>query len=126
MAPVGWGSPKSPRPSTASRRSIPTAMWISTTPPSAPRTLCGSWSPMTLICDGTDNFPTRYLVNDACVLLNKPNVYGSIFRFEGQATVFNFEDGPNYRDLYPEPPPPAWCPPVPRGVWWVSCQDSSA
>ncbi len=61
--------------------------------------------PYDIVVDGTDNFPTRYLVNDACVLLDKPNVYGSIFRFEGQATVFNYEGGPNYRDLYPEPPP---------------------
>ena len=64
-----------------------------------------------LVADGSDNFPTRYLVNDACVLLNKPNVHGSIFRFEGQVSVFNFlrEDGsrgPNYRDIYPTPPPP--------------------
>src|SRR5215208_86015 len=57
-----------------------------------------------VIVDGTDNFPTRYLVNDACVLLNKPNVYGSIFRFEGQASVFYAEEGPCYRCLYPEPP----------------------
>ena len=66
--------------------------------------------PYDIVVDGTDNFPTRYLVNDACVLLNKPNVYGSIFRFEGQATVFNYQDGPNYRDLYPEPPPPGMVP----------------
>ena len=59
-----------------------------------------------IIVDGTDNFPTRYLVNDACVLLGKPNVYGSIFRFDGQATVFWAEKGPCYRCLYPEPPPP--------------------
>ena len=59
-----------------------------------------------IIVDGTDNFPTRYLVNDACILLGKPNVYGSIFRFEGQATVFGMPDGPCYRCLYPEPPPP--------------------
>ena len=71
--------------------------------------------PYDLVCDGTDNFPTRYLVNDACVLLNKPNVYGSIFRFEGQATVFNFEGGPNYRDLYPEPPPPGLVPSCAEG-----------
>ncbi len=63
-----------------------------------------------LVADGTDNFPTRYLVNDACVLLGKPNVYASIFRFEGQVSVFNYTDengetGPNYRDLFPEPPP---------------------
>lgn len=71
--------------------------------------------PYDLVVDGTDNFPTRYLVNDACVLLNKPNVYGSIFRFEGQATVFNYEDGPNYRDLYPEPPPPGMVPSCAEG-----------
>jgi molybdopterin/thiamine biosynthesis adenylyltransferase/rhodanese-related sulfurtransferase len=71
--------------------------------------------PYDVIVDGTDNFPTRYLVNDACVLLNKPNVYGSIFRFEGQATVFNYEEGPNYRDLYPEPPPPGLVPSCAEG-----------
>src|SRR5690242_12152468 len=63
-----------------------------------------------IIVDGTDNFPTRYLVNDACVLLGKPNVYGSIFRFEGQSTVFAYEGGPCYRCLYPEPPPPGLVP----------------
>lgn len=68
-----------------------------------------------VVVDGTDNFPTRYLVNDACVLLDKPNVYGSIFRFEGQATVFNYQDGPNYRDLYPEPPPPGMVPSCAEG-----------
>jgi sulfur-carrier protein adenylyltransferase/sulfurtransferase len=71
--------------------------------------------PYDIVIDGTDNFPTRYLVNDACVLLNKPNVYGSIFRFEGQATVFNYEGGPNYRDLYPEPPPPGLVPSCAEG-----------
>lgn len=71
--------------------------------------------PYDVIVDGTDNFPTRYLTNDACVLLNKPNVYGSIFRFEGQATVFNYEGGPNYRDLYPEPPPPGMVPSCAEG-----------
>jgi adenylyltransferase/sulfurtransferase len=68
-----------------------------------------------VIVDGTDNFPTRYLVNDACVLLGKPNVYGSIFRFEGQASVFNYQGGPNYRDLYPEPPPPGLVPSCAEG-----------
>ena len=68
-----------------------------------------------IVIDGTDNFPTRYLVNDACVLLKKPNVYGSIFRFEGQATVFAFEDGPCYRCLYPEPPPPGLVPSCAEG-----------
>ena len=71
--------------------------------------------PYDVVVDGTDNFPTRYLVNDACVLLDKPNVYGSIFRFEGQATVFNYEGGPNYRDLYPEPPPPGMVPSCAEG-----------
>lgn len=73
------------------------------------------FKPYDIVVDGTDNFPTRYLVNDACVLLDKPNVYGSIFRFEGQATVFNYEGGPNYRDLYPEPPPPGLVPSCAEG-----------
>ena len=106
------------------------------------------FAPYDVVVDGTDNFPTRYLVNDACVLLNKPNVYGSIFRFEGQATVFNYKGGwkrpagwenlskaeqkalrdreqdwvydseaiaPNYRDLYPEPPPPGMVPSCAEG-----------
>ncbi len=68
-----------------------------------------------IIVDGTDNFPTRYLVNDACVLLGKPNVYGSIFRFEGQASVFWAEHGPCYRCLYPEPPPPGLVPSCAEG-----------
>ena len=68
-----------------------------------------------LVVDGTDNFPTRYLVNDACVLLGKPNVYGSIFRFEGQATVFAYQGGPCYRCLYPEPPPPGLVPSCAEG-----------
>ena len=68
-----------------------------------------------VIADGTDNFPTRYLVNDACVLLGKPNAYGSIFRFEGQASVFGAEDGPCYRCLYPEPPPPGLVPSCAEG-----------
>lgn len=105
-------------------------------------------APYDIVVDGTDNFPTRYLVNDACVLLNKPNVYGSIYRFEGQATVFNYRGGwkrpedwdklssdqkksardsdrdwiydadttaPNYRDLYPEPPPPGLVPSCSEG-----------
>jgi len=79
-------------------------------------------TPYDIIIDGTDNFPTRYLMNDVCVLLNKPNVYGSIFRFEGQATVFNYEGGPNYRDLYPEPPPPGMVPSCAEGgVLGVLC-----
>ena len=68
-----------------------------------------------IIVDGTDNFPTRYLVNDACVLLGKPNVYGSIFRFEGQASVFATQDGPCYRCLYSEPPPPGLVPSCAEG-----------
>ena len=73
-----------------------------------------------VVADGTDNFPTRYLVNDACVLLGKPNVYGSIFQFEGQVSVFNYinkegELGPNYRDLYPTPPPPGLVPSCAEG-----------
>lgn len=73
------------------------------------------FKPYDVVVDGTDNFPTRYLVNDACVLLDKPNIYGSIFRFEGQTTVFNYQEGPNYRDLYPEPPPPGMVPSCAEG-----------
>jgi len=68
-----------------------------------------------IIADGTDNFPTRYLVNDACVLTGKPNVYASIFRFEGQASIFATKDGPCYRCLYPEPPPPGLVPSCAEG-----------
>lgn len=73
-----------------------------------------------VVADGTDNFPTRYLVNDACVLLGKPNVYASIFRFEGQVSVFNYTNsdgvlGPNYRDLFPSPPPPGLVPSCAEG-----------
>jgi adenylyltransferase/sulfurtransferase len=68
-----------------------------------------------IIVDGTDNFPTRYLVNDACVLSGKPNVYGSIFRFEGQVTIFGMPGGPCYRCLYPEPPPPGLVPSCAEG-----------
>ena len=68
-----------------------------------------------IVVDGTDNFPTRYLVNDACVLTGKPNVYGSIFRFEGQASIFAASDGPCYRCLYPEPPPPGLVPSCAEG-----------
>jgi adenylyltransferase/sulfurtransferase len=71
--------------------------------------------PYDVIVDGTDNFPTRYLVNDACVLLGKPNVYGSIFRFEGQASVFDARVGPCYRCLYPDPPPPGLVPSCAEG-----------
>jgi adenylyltransferase/sulfurtransferase len=73
------------------------------------------FKPYDVIVDGTDNFPTRYLVNDACVLLGKPNAYGSIFRFEGQASVFATKDGPCYRCLYPEPPPPGLVPSCAEG-----------
>ena len=68
-----------------------------------------------IVIDGTDNFPTRFLVNDACVFTGKPNVYGSIFRFEGQASVFAAKDGPCYRCLYPEPPPPGLVPSCAEG-----------
>ena len=73
------------------------------------------FAPYNVILDGTDNFPTRYLTNDACVLLGKPNAYGSIFRFEGQASVFAAKDGPCYRCLYPEPPPPGLVPSCAEG-----------
>src|SRR5687768_7029887 len=73
------------------------------------------FEPYDVILDGTDNFPTRYLVNDACVLTGKPNAYGSIFRFEGQASVFATKDGPCYRCLYPEPPPPGLVPSCAEG-----------
>jgi molybdopterin/thiamine biosynthesis adenylyltransferase/rhodanese-related sulfurtransferase/molybdopterin converting factor small subunit len=73
------------------------------------------FKPYDVILDGTDNFPTRYLVNDACVLLGKPNTYGSIFRFEGQASVFATKNGPCYRCLYPEPPPPGLVPSCAEG-----------
>jgi sulfur-carrier protein adenylyltransferase/sulfurtransferase len=80
------------------------------------------FAPYDLILDGTDNFATRYLVNDACVLLGKPYVWGSIFRFEGQVSVFWDEYGPNYRDLYPEPPPPGMVPSCAEGgVLGVLC-----
>ncbi len=72
-------------------------------------------APYDVVVDGTDNFPTRYLVNDACCILGKPNVYGSIYKFEGQASVFNYRGGPNYRDLYPEPPPPGLVPSCAEG-----------
>ena len=73
------------------------------------------FAPYDVILDGTDNFPTRYLVNDACVISGKPNAYGSIFRFEGQASVFATKDGPCYRCLYPEPPPPGLVPSCAEG-----------
>jgi adenylyltransferase/sulfurtransferase len=73
------------------------------------------FEPYDIVIDGTDNFPTRYLVNDACVLMGKTNVYGSIFRFEGQATVFDAKRGPCYRCLYPEPPPPGLVPSCAEG-----------
>jgi adenylyltransferase/sulfurtransferase len=73
------------------------------------------FEPYDVILDGTDNFPTRYLVNDACVISGKPNAYGSIFRFEGQASVFATRDGPCYRCLYPEPPPPGLVPSCAEG-----------
>ena len=75
----------------------------------------GIFADFDIIIDGTDNFPTRFLVNDACVFTGKPNVYGSIFRFEGQASVFAAKDGPCYRCLYPEPPPPGLVPSCAEG-----------
>ena len=75
----------------------------------------GLFADYDLVIDGTDNFPTRYLVNDACVIQGKPNIYGSIFRFEGQASVFATKDGPCYRCLYPEPPPPGLVPSCAEG-----------
>ncbi len=78
--------------------------------------------PYDVIVDGTDNFPTRYLVNDACTLLNKPFIYGSILWFEGQVSVFNYQGGPTYRDLFPEPPPPGAVPSCAEGgVLGVLC-----
>ena len=71
--------------------------------------------PYDLVIDGSDNFPTRYLVNDTCTILGKPNVHGSVFRFEGQASVFGFDNGPCYRCLYPEPPPPDLVPSCAEG-----------
>ena len=71
--------------------------------------------PYEIIVDGTDNFPTRYLINDLCVLTGKTNVYGSIFRFDGQASVFAAEEGPCYRCLFPEPPPPGLVPSCAEG-----------
>lgn len=80
-----------------------------------------------LILDGTDNFATRYLVNDACVLLGKPYVWGSIYRFDGQVSVFWDQHGPNYRDLYPEPPPPGMVPSCAEGgVLGVLCASIGA
>jgi sulfur-carrier protein adenylyltransferase/sulfurtransferase len=80
------------------------------------------FAPYDLIIDGTDNFATRYLVNDACVLLGKPYIWGSIFRFDGQASVFWAEHGPCYRCLYPEPPPPGMVPSCAEGgVLGVLC-----
>ncbi len=72
-------------------------------------------APYQMLIDGTDNFPTRYLVNDVCVLQGKPNCYGSVFRFEGQASVFGYQGGPCYRCLYPEPPPPGAVPSCAEG-----------
>jgi sulfur-carrier protein adenylyltransferase/sulfurtransferase len=78
--------------------------------------------PYDIVIDGTDNFPTRYLVNDACVLLGKPNIYGSIFRFDGQLAVFYAKEGPCYRCMFPEPPPPGMVPSCAEGgVFGVIC-----
>ena len=72
-------------------------------------------APYDLVVDGSDNFPTRYLVNDACILLGKPLIYGAVQKFEGQVSVFNYRGGPNYRDLFPEPPPPGEVPSCAEG-----------
>ena len=104
---VGEGSPARAQSRTCTSRP--------TRPRSARRTRCELFEPYDVILDGTDNFPTRYLVNDACVLRGKPNAYGSIFRFEGQASVFATKDGPCYRCLYPEPPPPGLVPSCAEG-----------
>lgn len=79
-----------------------------------------------LVVDGTDNYPTRYLINDACVLLGKPLVYGSIFQFEGQASVFYAGEGPCYRCLYPEPRRRGWYLPVPKAALSACCRGLSA
>ena len=99
-------APRSTAPRPSSRRSTPTSSSAATSTPSTAATPSELFADYDVIVDGTDNFPTRYLVNDACVLLGKPNVYGSIFRFDGQASVFFPPHGPCYRCLYPEPPPP--------------------
>ncbi len=99
----------------AAGASIRTSRSRPTRPRCRPRTRCELFEPYDVILDGTDNFPTRYLTNDACVLLGKPNAYGSIFRFEGQASVFATKDGPCYRCLYPEPPPPGLVPSCAEG-----------
>ena len=118
--------PSCNRPGIVCWTSIPSSRSTPTKPPSAPTTPWRSSKPYDIIIDGTDNFPTRYLANDASVLLGKPNVYGSIFRFEGQASVFFPEGGgPCYRCLYPEPPPPGWCRPAPRAACWGFCPGSS-
>ena len=100
---------------TRSRRSTRTSTSCCTRSGSTPRTSCEIFGQYDLIVDGTDNFATRYLVNDAAVLLGKPYVWGSIFRFDGQASVFWAEHGPCYRCLYPEPPPPGMVPSCAEG-----------
>ena len=106
---LGVGEGSAARASTRTSRSRPTR------PRCRRRTRWSCSSRYDVILDGTDNFPTRYLTNDACVLLGKPNAYGSIFRFEGQASVFATKDGPCYRCLYPEPPPPGLVPSCAEG-----------
>ena len=96
-------------------RSIPRSTSTPTRRPLTSKNALDLFRDYDVILDGTDNFPTRYLVNDACVLLGKPNVYGSIFRFEGQASVFAAPGGPCYRCLYPEPPPPGLVPSCAEG-----------
>ena len=100
------GRPKVQSARRSSRRSTPTSTIVRHEHPIDSSNALEIFADYDVIVDGTDNFPTRYLVNDACVLLGKPNVYGSIFRFDGQASVFFPPHGPCYRCLYPEPPPP--------------------
>ena len=92
-------------------------------PPRTPWRSCGGYD---VVVDGTDNYPTRYLVNDACVMLGIPNVYGSIFRFEGQASVFCRKDGPCYRCVYPRRRPRGSCRAAPRAASSGCCPGSSA
>ena len=115
-------SPRRSRPGTASRRSTRTSRSILHEERLDSDNALDIFRPYDLIVDGTDNFATRYLVNDACVLLNKPYVWGSIYRFDGQASVFWAEYGPCYRCLYPEPPPPGMVPSCAEGgVLGVLC-----
>ena len=122
---TGRATSAGPRPrarATPSWRSTRTSTWCCTRCGSTPTNVMEIFGQYDLIVDGTDNFATRYLVNDACVLLGKPYVWGSIYRFDGQASVFWAEHGPCYRCLYPEPPPPGMVPSCAEGgVLGVLC-----